>query len=137
MINCCVNNNMVPKIFKISRISPINKPEKPIDEISSYRAINNLPTLEKILEAHVLNNLNKYLIENNIILPNHHGGRKGHSTTTALLQINNTLNINYEKGLISVALATDLTAAFETIDHEILLKKLNHYGICNKENYFF
>ena len=51
--------------------------------------------------------------QNKIINKNHHGGLKSHSTTTVLIQITDKLNKNYEKGKISVALATDLTAAFD------------------------
>ena len=64
-----------------------------------------------------MNNLTKYLTDKNIILNNRHGGHRGHSTTTAILQINDTLQNKHEKNRISVALTTDQTAAFNTVDH--------------------
>ena len=128
-----LTTSQIPSIFKISRITPINKPQKPKEIMSSYRPLNNLPSLEKILEEYILINLNKHIKENNIINNNHHGGRKGYSTTSALININNEININSEQGKITAILATDLSAAFETVDHEILIKKLEFYGIRNNE----
>ena len=124
---------MVPNIFKLSRILPLSKPNKKRDDLNSYRPINNLPTLEKIFEQHLLINLQKYLIENKILNNNHHGGRRNHSTTSALLEITNRLNINYDKNMITAVLGTDLTAAYDTVDKYIMILKLKHYGIENNE----
>ena len=132
MINCILRSSHIPKIFKISRILPISKPSKPVNLIDSYRPINNLPCLEKILEQHIINNLNIFLTNNNIIHKNHHGGRKGYSTTTALTQINKILLKNYENNKITATLITDLSSAFDLVDNQILLNKLEHYGIRGK-----
>ena len=78
-----------PKIFKIDCITPKHKSGKPIYNIGSYRPLNNLCTTEKVVEEYIIIHLEKFLIENNIINKNHHGGRKGHSTITALNQILN------------------------------------------------
>ena len=97
MINSILRTSTIPDIFKISRILPISKPDKSVNLIDSYRPINNLPCLEKVLEEHILTHLNILLRDNNIIHDNHHGGRKKHSTTTALTQIYNVLHTNLEK----------------------------------------
>lgn len=129
MINTIINKGKIPDIFKISRILPLSKPDKSINLIDSFRPINNLPCLEKILEEHIIIHLNIFLEENNILHDNHHGGRKLHSTTTALTQINNKLLYNLENNKISATLTTDLSAAYDTVDNVILLNKLEHYGI--------
>ena len=85
--------------------------------------------MEKILECHVLHHLNLFLKDNHILHDNHHGGRKGHSTTSAITQINNKLLQNYENNKISAVLSCDNSAAFDTIDSAILINKLEHYGI--------
>ena len=124
MINTIINRQTIPNIFKISRILPLSKPEKSVHLIESYRPINNLLCLEKILEEHIIIHLNIFLEENNIINNNNHGGRKEHSTTTALTQINNKLLYNYDNNKISATLTTDLSAAYDTVDNVILINKL-------------
>ena len=129
MINTIILESKFPDIFKLTRILPFSKPNKKLDNIENYRPINNLPALEKIFEEWVKINLEDFLNENKIIHKNHHGGRKKFSTLTAKTQIDHQLLKNYENDKISVVLTTDLSAAYDTIDHKIFLLKLDHYGI--------
>merc|ERR1711873_190118 len=70
----------------------------------------------------------------NLILPDHHGSRKDFSTMTAISAINHHLINNYNDGLISAIVQTDLSAAFDTIEHDTLLRKIEFYGISGKMN---
>ena len=76
--------------------------------------------------------LYSFTLENKIILPFHHGGLKNHGTDTALATILDNLYKQKENDKITCILQTDLSSAYDTIDHSILLKKLDFYGVRGK-----
>ena len=102
--------------------------------MKNYRPISNLPFLSKILEKVVLHKLLSHLQENNLSNPFQSAYRAGHSTETVLLRIVNDILSALDNDNISVLLlldlVLDLSAAFDTIDHQILLSRLNSvFGI--------
>ena len=88
LVNSIIHIEIYPTILKVSRISPILKPEKPSENIDSYRPINNLSAVEKIVEEFIKEQLNEFIDLNEIILPDHHGSRKDYSTMTAISCLN-------------------------------------------------
>merc|ERR1712163_108605 len=81
LINSIIFTENYPTILKVSRITPILKPNKEGEMIDSYRPINNLSAVEKIVEEFLKEQLNEFIDLNQIILPDHHGSRKDFSTT--------------------------------------------------------
>ena len=85
--------------------------------------------IEKLAEEWIKVNLSIYFESNSLISDFHHGGRKGLSTLTAKATLDNIINKNVEDNLITGALSCDLSSCFEIVDHRILEKKLEFYGI--------
>ena len=92
--------------------------------------MSNLSFLSKLTEKLVLSQLSEYLHENNLFPSSQSAYRSSHSTETALLKITNDLLLSLDSGNISLLTLLDLSAAFDTIDHQILLKRLSYsFGV--------
>ena len=105
--------------------------------IENYRPISNLCCIEKIIEHYILGHLENFFEDNKIFNINIHGGRKDHSTLSAITDIYHQLFKNKEENLTSVILATDLSAAYDTVDTDVLLLKMNYYGIGQDWQFLF
>ena len=81
------------------------------------------------MERVVYMQLIEYLETNELIHPSHHGFRANHSTATALLQMQDKWLESFDKGELSAVLALDMSAAFDLVDHGLLLEKLKIYNI--------
>ena len=98
--------------------------------LKNYRPVSNLSFVSKLIEKIVLSQLSKHLSANKLFSMYQSAYRPGHSTETALLKVFNDLLMSMDEGKISLLTLLDLSAAFDTIDHEILISRLEHvYGI--------
>ena len=127
LINLSLVTAEVPVVWKTAVISHIFKHGSK-DTIAKYRPISLLPLLSKILEKAVCYQVMKYLEKNSLINKNVSGYQKLHSTTTALSKITDDILRNMERGLVTSLILTDLSKAFDTVDHNKLLVKLSKYG---------
>lgn len=125
LINLSLSTGTVPTEYKQALITPlIKKPSLCPEVMTNYRPISNLPFLSKILEKVVMKQLTKYMVDNNLHEKYQSAYKRAHSTETALLKIHTDvlLNLANKRGVVLVLL--DLSAAFDTIDHDILLLRL-------------
>ena len=111
LMTTIIHTETYPDILKTTKITPNKKPDKPLDNIDSYRPICNLSVIDKILEQYIKDNLTTYFDIHDIITKDHHGSRKGHSTTTALAAIQPYINTHYYNDNVTTILQTDLSAA--------------------------
>ena len=121
--------------LKNAVVSPLIKklPNLDENENKSYRPVSQLPFLSKIIERVVLRRLNKHMAINDLNKDFQHGYKKQHSTETLLLKFVNDLIVGIDQKLGVVVLLVDLSAAFDTVSHNILLnilaKELNITGV--------
>ena len=116
---------------KKSKVVPLLKKGDTLDP-KNYRPVALLPIFSKVLERAIFLQLIRYLDDNSILHPNHHGSRKGHSTTTALVQMYDSWVEAVENGEMAGVMMIDLSAAFDMVDHSILLEKLKLMGLETK-----
>ena len=130
IINLSISTSTFPALWKWHKVIPLLK-SADCDRIlpKSYRPVALLPVLSKLLEKAVFNQLVQYLEENDLIHPNLHGSRAGHSTATALTQLYDTWAEEVEQGNMVGVLLCDQSAAFDLCDHNLLTEKLKLLGV--------
>ena len=97
--------------------------------MSNYRTIAILPVFAKILEKIIDHRLYNFLQNKKILTDNQFGFRKKYSTSLAIFNLTESVLKEMEKGNFCIGLVMDLSKAFDTIDHQILLNKLEYYGV--------
>ena len=117
MINISIDRDVFPSEWKTALVAPLHK-DGPRDDVDNYRPIVVLPVVSKILERHVTKSLTNYLNEN-------------HSTETALIKLTDELLFNMDNDKVTGMISIDFKKAFDLVNHETLLKKLQMHGLTN------
>ena len=128
IMNLSFSQGKFPSDMKLAQIVPVFKSENK-QYFNNYRPISLLPAFSKIAEKLMYNRLYKYLSIHNIISNSQYGFRKNISTDLAILELQNRVIENLSNGKTCIGVFLDLSKAFDTLDHNILLKKLAFYGV--------
>ena len=139
LINVCLDKSKMPTQWKVGTVTPIPK-GAPSLNMGDYRPISVLPAPSKVIERLVYNQLVYYLECNMLLDSRQHGFRKNHSTVSAILEVVQYLYERTDVGDTVHCAFIDYSKAFDTIDHEILCKKLYAIGfnrqiVCWCRNY--
>ena len=111
-----------PDCLKLAKVIPIHKKESKL-LCSNYRPISLLSNIDKIIEKVMYSRVYEFLNINNLIYPLQFGFRQYHSTSHALLHLTEKIMNSLDNGLLACGIFVDLQKAFDTVDHNILLKK--------------
>ena len=136
IFNDCLSSNYFPEIFKISKIIPIHK-SGIVDNVDNYRPISLLSTLSKVFEKLIHNRIYKFIKKHNILSDCQFGFQWNRSCIDALINFTEEMRSVSDKKKKGYAFFVDLKKAFDSISHEILLKKLEHYAFRNYVREFF
>ena len=129
-INLSLQLGEVPALFKSAIVTPLlKKPSLDRNILKNYRPVSNLPFLSKVLEKTVSLQLKSYLSDHSLLEPLQSAYRQYHSTETALIKVHDDICMALDAGKCVLLVLLDLSAAFDTIDHSILLTRLSELGI--------
>jgi hypothetical protein len=130
IVNTSLKLGVMPKALKHASVKPLLKKLGQDTNMKNYRPVSNLTFLSKIVESAVIKQYTEHLSANNLNDPNQSAYKPFHSTETLLTKIHNDIMVNGNNGDLTLLVLLDLSAAFDTIDHDILIRRLEHkYGI--------
>ena len=136
IFNLSFETGIFPSCLKIANVIPIHKKESKLN-INNYRPISLLSNIGKMIEKLMYSRLYSFLDNSNALYQLQFGFRNNHSTNHALVQITENIREAIDSDSFACGVFIDLQKAFDTVDHSILLKKLNYYGIRGLTNNWF
>ena len=128
ILNLSLSEGIFPTELKVAKVIPLYKMDDPM-LVNNYRPISILPTFSKIFEKLMFNRLNTYIEKQNILYEYQFGFRKNHSTNMALIVLIDKILKKLDNGNFVLGLFLDLSKAFDTVNHKILINKMYKYGI--------
>lgn len=128
VISISFEQGLFPEQLKTAKVVPIHKDGSKFD-VKNYRPISLLPTFSKIYEKTMHKRIYDFMDAKNILYDLQYGFRRGRSCEQALMKAQHTILDALNRKEIALLLLIDFSKAFDMVDHEILLEKLNRYGI--------
>ena len=127
VINTSLVTSVVPAVFKCAIVKPVLK-KSTLDNVAlhNYRPVSNLPFVSKLVERVAAKQLNAHLDDNALRDPFQSAYCAGHSTETALIHVKNDIAGALDRKCTTILVLLDLSCAFDTINHELLLRRLEH-----------
>ena len=132
IINQTFASAVFPDSLKIAKVTPLYKKKNESYLIENYRPISILPSVSKVFERIMHNQVYNYFRNTNLFFKHQYGFRSEHSTEFAALELVDRIYFNMDINKLPLNIFMDLSKAFDTLDHEILLYKLEYYGLSGK-----
>ena len=126
--NLSFEQGVFPRSMKTAKVIPIFKSGE-TSRYTNYRPVSILPQFSKILERLFVIRIDEFIERCEILNDSQYGFRSGYSTNMALINLIESITTSIDKKKCTVGVFVDLKKAFDTINHSLLLKKLDHYGV--------
>ena len=131
LINLLLSSGTFPPAFKFAHVTPLlKKPSLGKEDFKNYRPVSNLSFISKLIEKVAASQIGSFLESSNKSNNFQSAYKQLHSTETALLKIHNDILTAMDSGKVTALTLLDLSAAFDTIDHSILLQRLEMWYGC-------
>jgi len=128
LINLSISTGIVPDNIKLAKVLPIYKSESHTN-FANYRPISILPAFSKFFEKVMFGRMVAFLDKHSVFYEHQYGFRQKYSTSMAMIQLVNQISTAIDNKETCAGIFLDLSKAFDTVNHAILISKLEHYGI--------
>jgi retron-type reverse transcriptase len=128
IVNLSLQQGVFPKELKIANVIPIFKSGE-TDLVGNYRPVSLLTTVSKVFERAFYSGLSTFVTHQKILYDLQFGFREGHSTHMAVIKLLDNIILSLDKGEFAAGIFLDFSKACDTVNHQILLDKLCHYGV--------